>query len=206
MYSCRWSLMSRILFLLILLCIILFSWFAISHYQKAYEVLPASLPKKLEAPGYKDWHAFTPRSQKFSVLLPVLPQHAAENQADRHYDMYVAEKSDGTLFMISLINFKNPVDPKHHEIVLNSIMEDLLNSNSSNELKSSHTDTFENRKSLDFTIENKEIIINGKAFMDDQTLYVLTRIAKLKYEDSKEFDFFIHSFHLLPTKNQKNGV
>ncbi len=194
------------LFLLILFSIVVISWFALSQYKKSYELLPAALPKKLEAPANKDWREFTPRSQKFSVLLPVLPQHASENQADRHYEMYVSEKNDGTLFMISLINFKNPIDTKHHEVVLNSIMEDLLNSNPTNELKSSNNDTYENRKALDFTIENKEIVINGKAFMDDQTLYVLTRISKLNQQDKKEFDFFIHSFHLLPTKNQKSGV
>lgn len=198
--------MSRTLALIVILAFILLGWFGISHYQKTYEMLPANLPKKLEVPETKSWVDFTPRSDKFSVSLPVTPQHATENQGDRNYDMYASEKENGTLFMISLISFKNPIKANHHEVVLNSIMEDLLNTNPANKLKSSASTTFENKKALDFTIENKEIIIVGKAFMDEQTLYVLTYIAKLNNLDKDEVDKFMHTFHLLPLKNQKIGV
>ena len=155
-------------------------------------------------PEKKKWVEFTPRSEKFSALFPVTPQHATENQGEREYDMYASEKEDGTLFMISLINFKKPIDASHHEVVLNSIMEDLLSTNPANELKSSASGTFENRKSLDFTIENKELIIVGKAFMDEQTLYVLTYISKIKNFDKSEVDMFMHPFPFTAVKKSKN--
>jgi hypothetical protein len=198
--------MSRTLGLVILFGIILLAWFGLSQYQKSYKILPAKLPEKLAVSPTQEWKEFIPRNKKFKVLLPTLPQHATEEQKERSYEMFVSEENNGTLYMISFIEFKVPIDAKHHQVVLNSIMEDLLNSSQNNELKSSNTDLFEGREALEFDIENKDVAIFGKAFLDEQTLVVLTRISKQAFKNKKEFDYFINSFHLLPVKNQKIGV
>lgn len=193
--------MSRIAWLLILVACIIAIYFGVTQYQKSYEVLPAKLPAKPHAPMFGGWQEFT--TKKFSVLLPTLPQNAKEKVQNRLYDMYVAEKEDGTIFMISLIDFNQVINPEKTKAILNAIMEDLLSSNPENELKSSNMDTFENVTSLNFTIQNKQIIMKGRAFLEGQTLYVLTYISKLTNKSEDEYKFFINSFHLM--KPEKKG-
>lgn len=186
----------RLLFLLIVFTSIGICWFAITHYKKAYEVLPAKLPAKIELPEFQGWQQFSPPSKAFSVLLPVLPQHATANQEGRNYEMYISQLENGTIFMVSLIRFKNPFEDKYTEMLLHTIMEDLQHSNPENKLESNQMKTFAEHKALEFTIVNKEIAMKGMTFVSGQTLYVLSYISKLSNPNKKEYDYFLQSFHL----------
>ena len=72
-------------------------------------------------------------------------------------------------------------------------------SNPQNKIKSIEVNSFRNGKALDFKVENAEVTIDGKAFFDDNTLYILSTTARNEHHDAQEYDQFIDSFRL-PSK------
>lgn len=151
---------------------------------------------------FQYWYEFSAPNGKFKVQLPILPQQATENISDkntgetRKYDMYVAEKQDGTIFMISLITFQNLTDNFDKDKLMRTMMNDMLESNPNNELHSVEMGKYKGLDSLDFSFGNAEMTIDAKTFIVDDTLYVLTRILKSQDHDPNEFNFFINSFDL----------
>lgn len=149
------------------------------------------------------WHEFTSPSGSFKVLLPTLPQHATERLDDpktkekRQYDMYVSEKDNGTIFMISIITLLDQKEAKLDESMLSSVMSDMLATNPENKVKLMQMGTYKQFPAIDFSIENNQLSIDGKAFIEGQTLYLLTSVGKINQYMKQEFDFFVNSFELL---------
>ncbi len=201
--------MSRIIFLVLVFALVIFSYFMVRGYKDTYKILPANLPNELEVPEFAGWREFTPPTKRFSVLLPVLPQHATEvvkdpvSQQDRTYNMYVSEKLNGTIFMISLIDFSKPFNPDQMDTALTNMMNDLVKTNPNNKLKYSEFATFKDQRALKFVIENNKIIIEGTTFILGNTLFVLTRISQVAQENDEEYQFFLNSFHLLNAKTEQ---
>lgn len=151
---------------------------------------------------FQKWHEFNSPTAQFKVLFPTLPQHATDTIDDpktkqsREYDMYVAEKDNGTIFMISIIKMMNK-DVKIDENALTAVMDDILVANPQSKLKTMQVGTYQSHPALDFSIENDQVNIDGKAFLEGNTLYLLTSAAKLPNYHKNEFDFFVNSFQLL---------
>ena len=208
--------MAKYLLLLIIVIVAATSYLVVSKSKDLYQVLPINVPatevptpaEKVDVsapsgePTYVNWHEFSAPDGAFKVMFPVLPQHAAENIADsktkevRTYNMYVAEKNDGTIFMITTITFPQERDPKSTETLLTKAMNDMVESNPKNKLKNMKVNNYQDMKALDFSIENDEISIDGKAFMVHDTLYVLTSLGKNGHYNQREFAFFANSFQL----------
>lgn len=153
----------------------------------------------------KDWVDFTAPTGKFNVKLPTFPQHATENLIDsktkeiKNYNMYVAQQSNGTTYMISLTTYPNAKETlEKEEEELETIVNDLVVANPNNKIKNMHPSTFQNVKSIDFSIESGEMTIDGKAFRQNKTLYMLTMVANKTNYSEKDSNFFINSFKLLP--------
>lgn len=150
---------------------------------------------------FETWHEFSAPLSKFKVLLPVLPQHGTDTLDDpktlekRAYDLYVSEKEDGTIFMISLITIMNGT-PKVDEKTLTAVMNDILAASPDNKLKIMKMGTYKQYPALDFSIENGQVNIDGKAFLVGNTLYLLTSVSKLVNYKKQEFEFFVNSFQL----------
>jgi ATP-dependent helicase/DNAse subunit B len=150
---------------------------------------------------FETWHEYTAPSSKFKVLLPVLPQHGQDtvNVPDapgkREYDLYVSEKDDGTIFMISLIKILN--DEKLDENTLTAVMNDILKASPNNKLKIMKMGKYKQYPAIDFSIENDQVNIDGKAFLVGNTLYLLTSVSKMMNYKKQEFEFFVNSFQLL---------
>lgn len=159
---------------------------------------------------YENWKEFTPPNGNFKVLFPILPQHAADKILDprtrepRKYDMYVAANAPGTVFMISAITFPNGIDERDQEDILSGIVNEMLARNTDNKLKMMEKGNFRNFRSTDFSIENGDITLGGKAFIKDNTLYVLSVIAKRGSFDVRDFDFFVNSFDLVNDQNHSD--
>ena len=152
---------------------------------------------------FQNWRDYSSPNGKFKVKLPTFPQQATENINDkntgetRNYEMYVAEKQDGTIFMISLITFQNFAETFFEkDKLMRTIMNDMMESNPNNELHSVETGKYKEFDSLDFSFGNAEMNIDAKTFIVDDTLYVLTRIVKSQESDHNEFNFFINSFDI----------
>lgn len=151
-------------------------------------------------PQLQDWHLFTPPSGEFKVLLPSLPQHATEKFDDpqtkkhRQYNMYVAEKENGSLFMISVITIGETQIDKS---MLSSVVNDLMARNPNALVKSLEISQFQDNPAIDFSIQNDDVLIDGKAFVVDNTLYVLTYASKSILYNKSEYQYFINSFSLV---------
>lgn len=156
---------------------------------------------------YENWKEFTSQTGNFKVLFPILPQHATDKILDpktrepRKYDMYVAANEAGTVFMISAITFPNGIDEKDEEDLLSGVVNDMLARNKDNQLKMMQKGNFRSFRSTDFSIENGDITLGGKAFIKGNTLYVLSVIAKHGSFDGRDFDFFVNSFDLINEQN-----
>lgn len=158
-----------------------------------------------------DWIDFTAPSGNFKVKLPTLPQHATKNLVDpktnevKNYNMFVAQRPDGTTYMINLTTYPAMKEQSGNEERLKEIVDELVIANPNNKVKSIQPSHFQNLKAIDFSIENGEMNIDGKAFMQDKTLYLLTMIANKTNYSSKDSDFFINSFQLLPVTSNLNS-
>jgi len=151
---------------------------------------------------FQNWHEFQSPDNAFKVRMPSLPHHATENlkdpqQGSRKYEMYVAEHN-GAVYMISVITMLDAQAMKIDEQVLSSVMNELLANNPDGKVKSMNMGVFQAYPAMDFSLENKDVNIDGKAFLVNNILYLLTAVSKVNSPRADDKDFFINSFELLP--------
>lgn len=186
--------MARTLVLIILIGVLVATVF-IYHFSSQY---PNYLPIKEQLGKTSlQWISYTPPSEKFRVLFPLMPQNAKQTVGKRVYDMYVSEKGDGTLFMVSLINFENEKEKPSTDLLLASVANDMMESNPENKIKKMEPGTFLKDPSLTFILENTKVDIEAKTFFVKNTLYILSRISPKNKLDENEFNQFVDSFTLL---------
>jgi len=149
----------------------------------------------------QDWHEFSSPHEDFKVLIPSLPQHASEiikdpkTQKNQKYDVFVSEADDGTVFMITLITPLEGTDEKSEDL-LNRVIQDLSKASEKSKILKKKTGVYKGYPSIDFSIENPQVTVNGKAFVKDKTLYMLSSVTKAERYAKEEVDFFINSFQL----------
>lgn len=149
----------------------------------------------------KNWTDYTPPSKKFNAKFPSSPQHATDRSIDsgtlepKEYEMYISE-SEGNVFMISVISFPKKNKLKNEEILLKSIVDDMVASNPNNKLEKIENGLSNDRKNVTFVITNTSYAITGQAFIDSNQLYVLSVLSKTQEDSKKQFDYFVKSFKL----------
>lgn len=157
---------------------------------------------------FENWTPFKPKSDLFKVLLPHPPQYAKDlvpipgSDKKRRYDMYASEKIDGTLFLISVITYPAEIDMTESHDILKQIVDELKNSKPDNQITKVKDSLFKNDPALDFTIINKELQVEGIAFIEGKTVFVLSYVSKKDHFDQTEYQHYIDSFELL----DKNGL
>ena len=73
----------------------------------------------------------------------------------------------------------------------------MLNSNPKNVIKDLKAAPYRGMDTVDFKVQNNEdTSIDGKAFIKDNTVYVLSTTAKNSNRNQEEIDYFINSFVL----------
>lgn len=197
--------MSRFALIIIGFAIVILLYFGITSLKQSYKLLPIQSAKKVDTVPFSDWHQFKAPTGKFSVMLPVLPQHATQHLTDpktkepRVYDMYVAQNESQTIFMISLIKFSDK-EKSSPEMLEKTIINDMLKSNPQNKLKNLKDENYQGFKALNFTIENDQMVIHGKTFMDGPILYLISGIFNKQSYNPKDYDYFVSSFQLPKSK------
>lgn len=194
--------MTRTLSILIALLVLLGSFLVIRYAKDSYKILPIDEKNPLTdaSSNFLNWREFRSPEGTFKVLLPSLPQHVADKVADpitrepRKFDMYATADENGTVYMISTTSFPNKVGDKNVEEVLRSVVNDMLERNKENKLKSAKLGSFRKSQSLDFALENADVTVAGKAFLQGNTMYVLSMLDKTASFKTAEFDFFVNSF------------
>jgi hypothetical protein len=155
------------------------------------------------------WLEFTAPEGSFKVLVPSLPHHAKESHQEskshemREHELYVSNKDDGTLFTVYLITFPNRTKTELDSKFLLDFIQEMLSSNQDNKIEFIKPVRSNKVSGVEFSVENHEAMVDGKAFIKDNTVYVLSMTAKIDNRDKKEFEFFINSFELGILKNHK---
>ena len=132
-----------------------------------------------------------------------MPQQASDQVTDpltnevRYYDMYVSQELDGTIYMISLITFKDSKSVIDPENLLKLTIGDMVKANLENKLLKVDNGNYKNMPASDFKIQNPQMTIEGKAFVDHQTLYIVSTMENTRNYKSDDFEYFMKSFNLL---------
>lgn len=171
---------------------------SVIFFKDSYRVLPIGNSDPRLMPLFADWQEFDAPKEGFKALFPTMPQHAAQTVRDpktdqlRKYDMYVSERSNGTIFMVSVIEF--PGYTGSLEDLKKTIINDLLVSNPQNQLKSMTVGMYQLFPTIDFVITNRMTTINGRTFSDGNVIYLLSGIFTNAFLNQEEYDHFINSF------------
>lgn len=150
--------------------------------------------------NFEDWHLYTSPSESFKVFFPSLPQNASSTLTDkvtqqpRTYNTYVSQKPDGTAFIINVITI--PEDKGADEKLLSDLVNELVRANKDNQLKDMKNGEFRKFKSVDFSINNNDVTINGKAIKKGRHIYLISMMKKGDQPDPNEYLFFINSFEV----------
>lgn len=177
-------------------------WMA-TDMKNSYKLLPIKTNSQLEVPPFADWREFVPKSEKFKVTFPAPPQYAKEaieipgTNLLRRYEMYVSEKLDGDVFMISLISYPEGYDISNSKQLLRELIEEMKISKPGNQIKKLNEKTFQKQEALEFNIANPKFGVEGVAFLLDRTVYLLTYVADTADFSMNEYEHFIHSFQLM---------
>lgn len=151
-----------------------------------------------------DWLEYSPPSKSFKVRLPTLPQTTSKTFTDpktqekRTYDMYVSEKKDGSVFLISIINFTDLKSDVEDDEMLAAVANDMMTSHPDNKLIKTEAGKFKGNPSLKFELGSDKVKIDTLTFIVGKKLYVLNRVASAASSDIKEFNYFTNSFDLTP--------
>jgi len=152
---------------------------------------------------FSGWKKFKARSGLFEVMLPTKPQYAKDlvsvpySDEKRRYDMYASEKIDGTLFLISVITYPKGTESDETVDILKQTVEELMKSKPDNQLTKIENSLFHQHPSMDFSIENRSYHVEGRVFMPQNQVFVLSYVTKQDHFDKNEFQYFVKSFHFL---------
>lgn len=196
---------SRFLFVVIIAILIIGTIITVRSSRKHHESQPTHAGPALAAvSSFEEWRQFTSPLNHFQAFFPALPQHATESTIDpktqktRKYDMFVSQEHNGTTFMIQLISYENDDPLLAPEKVLTHIVDEMMLANPKNELTSSSEGKFQGYRSLDFSLKNPQGKIKGKAFIVNQTLYLISYISSTENFNEQEYQHFIDHFQFLP--------
>jgi hypothetical protein len=202
--------MTRILTLFAALLIVLALFLMFREEAPNYsKPVPGAVDKQNDQPETVDtdfhtWNEFSPENGLFKVLLPATPQYVSDMVIDpktlepRKYETYALAANNGVGYIINVISL--PPSSKLDEESLKTAVTDMLERNKENKLKQMKMGVFREKPALDFSLGNKDVLIEGKVMAHDNKIYILSMIGKEDSFDKKNFDFFINSFHFTEEK------
>lgn len=200
--------MKRFVIYLALLSALVAIFLSTYFFKESYELLPMNT--KLETktlPPNQSWFPYDAPGGEFTVSLPLLPQTATQDLTDpkngevRHYEMYIAQTAEGTIYMISLITLSKLLDESEKTEMLNQLMNDMVSANKGNKLRNSKSGVYEGMNSIDFTIDKESgHVIEAREFANGKTIYILSTISKKEDADKSHFKYFIDSFKIKSEK------
>lgn len=200
--------MTRTVSLAIMIAGLVVGLFLMEFFRKKEDASLNAPANQHELIDVNAWYEFTEPQGHFKVFMPGLPHHATDTNQElksneiRKYELYISSKDDGTLYSIYLITFPERKEKDMNTDFLMNFMNEMLSSNQQNKLQFIRPSVFNKDHAVDFSVENQEAMIDGKAFIQDNTVFVLSSTAKTELRKPKEYEFFVNSFHL-GKSNQK---
>lgn len=154
-----------------------------------------------------EWRKFSPKSGRFELLLPSSPQYVRDLMdipdalGKRHYELYVSEKKDGAIFMVSAITYLTGTKDQPSQ---SKLLEDVIKESAQKaSIEKMEEGTFLGLPSSDFIISNGAVTIEGKAIINNDLIVVLSYVSNDDNRNPVDFETFINSFKFLPGKGVK---
>ena len=136
------------------------------------------------------------------MSLPAPPQSATESIAipntdkKRHYEMYVSEELNGSMYMVSLITYPDDKEISNSSEMLKDTIDEIVQGKPGNKIKKMEDTFFQSHKAIEFNIVNSKYNVEGVVFMLNRTVFLLSYIASDSNFNRKDYDHFIKSFKL----------
>lgn len=194
--------MSRTTVIIVVAAIALGLYFLVDNIKNAYKLIPIEESPTMQVAAFSDWKVYNSDINGFQVSMPLVPQHATQSVAipktnkKRKYEMYASEMPDKSVYMVSVITYPKEVPITAADDVLDATIKEMLATNPNNELKKTEHSQFLNHDAVDFMINNSEFEIHGKVFQVDQSVYLLTYIARDDNFKLEDYQHFVDSFKL----------
>lgn len=176
--------------------------FLATDIKNAYKMLPMKADPILKVPAFADWNQYVAENGKFKVLFPVVPQYLKQavpipnTDKQRLYEMYVSQKMNDTIFMVTLITYPKDIDTSNAKQTLLDLVDELKAAKPDNKMKDVKEGVYQNYPAVDYSLESDEFHVNGKAIMVGKTIFLLNYIARKNNFSSDEYQHFIDSFQL----------
>ena len=151
--------------------------------------------------GDLHWIDYVSPNKVFSVKFPNLPQTTSkmivdpETKEKRNYEVYVSQKGD-VVYLINRISFPEMKSAEKDDEILMEVANDMMTKHPENKLIKTQAGKFKGNPSLTFSLASDKVEIDALTFINNKSIYVLTRIAPKELAVKGEFEYFINSFEL----------
>lgn len=146
------------------------------------------------------WKQYYSNSGKCTIALPNKPEHMRQVLSDpqtgehMNYDVYLSAFDKKAVYMVLIANYPKPVDVSSSVQGLENFLNGLLSQNPHNKLLFADITSIDGCKALDFIIESKGVLFQGRAILSANNMYLLAMECQRENYLDKHYKFFIESF------------
>ncbi len=193
---------SRALVLLISFVILIAAIIFVNQTVNWYSSLNNQYAEAVSKEPFGDWREFQSEASHFSVKLPAMAQNATEevvdkkNKTKRFYDLYIAEKENGSLFMVTRTTFADPKVLNPASKIMQEMIREIALSKQDSKIRSLDEYDYKGNEGFKFVIDRTDGIYRGIMFHHGPSLYLLSYIDPKKSDDEEDYNYFLNSFLL----------
>lgn len=149
------------------------------------------------------WKDFVSKGGRYKVAFPSYPQHVSETlkmqngKVSIKYDAYIAEQGVDALYMVLIAQYPKTQVRPDPEAGLKAFLNGLLSHGESSRLVQVDWQDFQGFSSVDFLINTAGILLQGRAVMVDNNLYLVAMESHETRFRTENFQYFIETFSLV---------
>jgi hypothetical protein len=144
---------------------------------------PPISPASLDIGTVDVWREFRSPSERFVVSFPTPPQRAMDSvpmpSSDERirYDMLLSQAKNGTICMVTIIDYPPSVDIANPDAVLTTAIQEMVAGNPANHLLKTEKGKWLGFPKTDFVIGSKDAVIDGRAILKGSSLFMISVAA-----------------------------
>ncbi|PCI76273.1 hypothetical protein COB21_04590 [Candidatus Aerophobetes bacterium] len=150
--------------------------------------------------GQMQWKHYYSNNGKCTIALPNKPEHMKQVMSDpqtgnsMNYDVYLAAFEKKAVYMVLIANYPEPIKVSDSIQSLENFLNGLLTQNPHNKLLFADITTVGGCKALDFIIEAKGVLFQGRAILSETNMYLLAMECQRENYQEQHYTYFIQSF------------
>lgn len=163
----------------------------------AFGKVKAAAAKQADA---MDWKHYYSNNGKCTIALPNKPEHMRQVLSDpktgssMNYDVYLSAFEKKAVYMVLIANYPQPIEVSDSIQSLENFLNGLLTQNPHNKLVFADITEVGGHKALDFIIESKGVLFQGRAILSKTNMYLLAMECQRENYLEKHYKYFIQSF------------